>query len=129
MEDIPSGNASPVTPPPDEGAKGRRKRNALKHGLYARRFSPDELARLREMSPEDLRPEIALIRVLIHRLLDQLDSSPSHSQFTAYSDALVSHGLWLNATVSTHALVTARDGSLLEPLEQALNRFRAENDL
>ena len=28
--------------------------NALKHGLYAKRYSPEETAGLRKMQPEDL---------------------------------------------------------------------------
>ena len=42
--------------------------NALKHGLYAKHFSPEEQTRLRKMSPEDYRHEIAMMRLAVSNL-------------------------------------------------------------
>ena len=39
--------------------------NALKHGLYSRRFTDTEKQLLKKMDVDDLRQEIALLRVVV----------------------------------------------------------------
>lgn len=43
--------------------------NALKHGFYAHRFNPGELEDLNAVSPQGLKDEIALMRVIIRRAM------------------------------------------------------------
>ena len=46
--------------------------NAVKHGLYSKKFSPDEIESLAGMS-EGLKDEIDVVRVMLKRILDYLD--------------------------------------------------------
>ena len=63
--------------------KSKRKRgaqpnnkNALRHGFYANKFTADENSRLDNQQPTDLTAEIALMRVYVDRLSNELDFSP-----------------------------------------------------
>ncbi len=47
--------------------------NALRHGFYAHRFTASESKRLNNQKPGDVQSEIALVRVCIDRLVEQLD--------------------------------------------------------
>jgi len=53
-------------------------KNAMRHGFYAQRFSADEQTRLDTQDPTDVQSEIALIRVCIDRLYEQLYFSPTY---------------------------------------------------
>ena len=46
--------------------------NAVKHGLYSRRFDPDEIEALSGMQ-EGVKDEIEVVRVTLRRILDYLD--------------------------------------------------------
>ena len=108
--------------------------NALKHGLYAKRYSPEETAGLRKMPPEDYRHEIYMMRVAvknifeIHSELYQLVEKLLKSGEKADVDGLskISNSLSLaitalNTTARTYALFNGTDSSLNDPLDEALN--------
>lgn len=69
-------------PTPKKKSKPKRKqgaqpgnKNALKHGFYADKFTAAESKRLDSQGTTDLLAEIALLRVCIDRLLNELDFS------------------------------------------------------
>jgi hypothetical protein len=108
--------------------------NALKHGLYAKHFTPDEQARLRRMSPEDYRHEIHMMRLAIDNLFDiqirmykLLDESMRSGQpvdpngLAQISNSLSLAMTALNTTARTHALFSGTDTSLNDDFENALN--------
>jgi hypothetical protein len=108
--------------------------NALKHGLYAKHFTPEEQAGLRRMSPEDYRHEINMMRATIDRLFDiqirmyQLldESMRSGKPVDTTGLAQISNSLSiamtaLNTTARTHALFNGTDTSLKDDFETALN--------
>jgi hypothetical protein len=51
-------------------------KNALRHGFYSRQFKAEEIKRLDEQDPTDVKAEIELLRVVLDRLTDQLDFEP-----------------------------------------------------
>lgn len=51
-------------------------KNALRHGFYASKFTQDEKTRLDGQTATDVTAEIALLRVCIDRLLNELDFDP-----------------------------------------------------
>lgn len=51
-------------------------KNALKHGFYADKFTTNEKSRLDGQNATDVTAEIALLRVCIDRLLNELDFDP-----------------------------------------------------
>jgi hypothetical protein len=70
-------------PTPKKKSKPKRKqgaqpnnKNALKHGFYADKFTDAESKRLDSQGETDLKAEIALLRVCLDRLLQELDFDP-----------------------------------------------------
>jgi hypothetical protein len=108
--------------------------NALKHGLYARHFSPQEQADLRSTSPRDYQFEINMLRVVVKRLfaiqarlhavvesLLQGDQPCDVDALAKISNSLSLAVTALNTTARTHALLTGTDASVNDAFEQALN--------
>jgi hypothetical protein len=108
--------------------------NALKHGLYAKHFTPEEQARLRRMSTEDYRHEIHMMRLAVDNLFDiqirmykLLDESMRSGQpvepngLAQISNSLSLAMTALNTTARTHALFNGTDTSLNDDFENALN--------
>jgi hypothetical protein len=107
--------------------------NALKHGLYAKHFKPEDQTRLRRMSPEDYRHEIYMMRVAvnnvfeIHARLHALMESMLDKNQTCDVEALskVTNSLSLavtalNTTARTYALFNGTDASINDAFEEAL---------
>jgi len=108
--------------------------NALKHGLYAKHFSPEEQTRLRKMSPEDYRHEIAMMRlavsnlfqiqVQLHKMVEEALRDKQSCDVEALSKISNSLSLAvtaLNTVARTHALLNGTDTSVNDAFEDALN--------
>ena len=104
--------------------------NALKHGLYAKRYSPEETAGIRKMQPEDYRHEIYLMRVTIKNLFAihaKLYQKAESGENTAVDGlAKITNSLSLaitalNTTARTYALFNGADSSLNDPLDEVLD--------
>jgi hypothetical protein len=103
--------------------------NALKHGLYAQRFTDIDRTQLRAMSESDLRFEIAMLRVTIDRILGELEKSRAMDKRLPLYGSLMNAVTTLNTTVRTHALLNGDDDHTLVAIEEALSAFRVENNL
>ena len=108
--------------------------NALKHGLYAKHFSPEETDKLRNMSPEDYRHEIDLMRVVVKNIFslqihlnEKVESCLSSKEpvdvdaLTKITNSLSVAVTALNTTARTYALFNGKDTSLNDAFEEALN--------
>ncbi len=108
--------------------------NALKHGLYARHFNPQDQAGLRNMTPEDYHYEINLMRVAIQRLFDiqtrlhalvdeslRLNQPCDVEPLSKISNSLSLAMTALSSMARTHALFNGTDTSINDALENALN--------
>lgn len=105
---------------PRTGGAPAGNRNARTHGLYARWFTPVELAELEAVSgPAGLTGEIAALRVAISRLLGDGAVSPA--------DALVVMGRGVDslgrALRNQRVLAEERSGALLDALESVLEEL------
>jgi hypothetical protein len=81
LDDEDSCDDATATQPPDFPEEPVKKRgaqpgnlNALKHGTFARHYSPEEIRRLKNLDPEDLSEEITLLQVLMLRVFSGLTS-------------------------------------------------------
>ena len=110
--------------------------NALKHGLYARHFTPEEQAWLRKMSPQDLRHELYMVRkavdgvyIVQQRILARIDATPASSdpededRLARVTNSLAIAVTALNNTARTCALFSGADATLNDPLDDALSRL------
>jgi len=108
--------------------------NALKHGLYARHYNGEERLGLRNMSPEDFRHEIYMMRVAVknvfkiqsdlHKAVEKVQDSVDTETIEALAKITNSLALAVTAlsTVArTHALINGKDASANDAFEQALN--------
>jgi hypothetical protein len=108
--------------------------NALKHGLYAKHYSGEEQAELRNMSTEDFRHEIYMLRVAIKNIFElqgelrKAIQDVHEAEVRELIDALtkITNSLSLAVTAlstmaRTHALINGKDQAVNDTFEQALN--------
>ena len=109
-------------------------RNALKHGLYAKHYTAEELERLRKMKPDNYEPELGMIRsvvnnvfeihVYIRTLMQEAvrNGQPVEVQALAQITNSLSLALTaLNTTARTQALFSGTDTSFNDDFDMALN--------
>ena len=98
--------------------------NALKHGLYAKRFTKEERKSLGQMPDNDLRQEIALLRVVADRILKSFAEIENDADAQAKTaSALTAAITALNTTVRTHALLTGQYSPLTDADDEAILSF------
>jgi uncharacterized protein YjcR len=108
--------------------------NALKHGLYAKHFSEEEINSLRRMEPEDLRHEIHMMRVAVNnvfkvqvrlrKLLDEAEKKGElydPDRMAKVTNSLAQAMTALNTTLRTHALFQGKDATVTDALDEALD--------
>lgn len=97
--------------------------NALKHGLYAKRFQPDEVKDLRNMPFDDLRQEIALIRLVLDKIAGDLIKAPDAETKIKYTNAAANAALAIGTLIRSHSLLNGNYSPLDEALEKALTEI------
>jgi hypothetical protein len=110
--------------------------NALKHGLYAKRFTPLEVHGLSKMDFDDLRHEIAALRVVADRILEllaelpKLEGDPERTTtLAALINSYVNASTAIITAVRAHAILSGKDAGALEPIEAAIRRFAEAHEL
>jgi uncharacterized protein YjcR len=109
-------------------------RNALKHGLYAKHFTPEERAGLQKMKPEDSTHEMYVLQVIINDLFEQHILEREHVKklreqgrqvdleaLTRLDNSLALAITALNGTKRTHALFKGTDATSNDAYDEALN--------
>ena len=115
-------------------------KNALKHGFYANRFTTTETARLDDQDPVDVTAEIALLRVCLDRLTEQLnfeannhkDQEGNSTRDDHYLKQLNTLGIIaqsLSTLTRTHYLIRGRSGDVTDSILRALEEIRIEMGL
>ena len=101
--------------------------NALKHGLYARRFTDTEKKDLKRMPANALRQEIALLRVVIDRLLDKIPTGDpeSYENFLKGTSVLVTAVDKLVNAIQSYAILTGDYDPDKEDDAEAMRMFNA----
>jgi len=87
--------------------------NALKHGLYAKYFTKEDLKKLNKMPINDLIAEILTTRLVISRILEGFVKADTF----AYSAAIAS----LVTVVNSHAMLTGTYTPLMIAFEETLD--------
>jgi len=117
-------------------------KNALRHGFYAKEFTPDENNRLDKQESVDVQAEIALLRVCISRLQKELDfdavyfnnklGNPTDIRDDHYLKALNTLGFMtqsLSTLTRTHYLIRGKSGDVSDSILRALEEIRLEMGL
>jgi len=105
--------------------------NALKHGLYAKSFTPQEKKDLAKMPLDNLSQEIALLRAVIARAWKVLEASTPGSEadseaYATYARTLASFTVaitQLGQLTRTHAILTGSYTPIDDALAEALAGF------
>ena len=121
----------PDDPSPPARKRGAQpnNRNALKHGLYARRYRPDEQAALEEMPPLESLSEIHMLRLALDRILELIQDCDDDDRRVKLYNALFTGAQRLSAAMRTHAILVGRDQELLTTFWEAVALFRQKHDL
>lgn len=112
-------------------------KNAMRHGFYAQRFTADQNNRLDKQKPVDVQSEIALIRICIEKLRDELNMEPAYltdgqqneTRDEHYLRQLNTLGLMtqsLSSLVRTQHLVHGKSGDVQDSILRALEELRLE---
>lgn len=112
-------------------------KNAMRHGFYAKRFTADESKRLDEQDPADVQSEIALIRVCIDRLTQEMDfkivsvvdMQGNVTRDDHYLKQLNTLGLMtqsLSTLARTQYLIKGKGGDVADAIMHALEELRLE---
>ena len=109
-------------------------KNALKNGLYAKHFTPEEREGLRRMKPEDSTQEMYVLQVIISDLFEEhirerelvkkLREQGKKADLEALIELDNSLALVitaLNGTKRTHALFKGTDATSNDAYDEALN--------
>lgn len=101
-------------------------KNALKHGFYSKHFKAEERGRLTQTNALDVDSEIALLRVFIDRLTDQM---PAQLLDEDSLKALNTLSLMVNSQstlIRTHYLIRGKGSDAEKSILQALEELRLE---
>lgn len=79
-------------------------RNAIKHGFYARHYTPQEVSDFEEMEPLDVRNEIELTRALMRRVLESSQTANTHIENLDTLRAICIGNLTLTRLIRTQFL-------------------------
>ena len=117
-------------------------KNALRHGFYQERFTANENKRLDKQDATDVLAEIALLRVCIDRLTEQLAFNELYvkdnkGKVTEVKDdytlkALNTLGIMtqsLSTLTRTHYLVRGKSSDVTDSIMRALEELRLEMGL
>jgi len=126
----------PKTKTRKPGAQAGNK-NAMRHGFYALRFTADQNNRLDNQKPVDVESEIALIRVCIEKLRDELNFEPAYLTDAQQNETRDDHYLKalntlsimtqsLSTLVRTQHLIHGKTGDVQDSILRALEELRLE---
>jgi len=112
-------------------------KNALRHGFYAKRFNAEESRRLNATESIDVQSEIALLRVCIDRLSEQLDFEKHNIKDGNGNELTDDHYLKqlntlaimtgaLSTLTRTHYLTRGKAGDVTDAILGALEELRLE---
>lgn len=118
----------------------KNNKNALRHGFYAKSFTPSENIRLDSISVNGIESEIALIRVCIDKLKDQIsfdeiihnDKDGNETRDNHYIQQLNTLSLMTQSICTltrTHYLIRGKFGDIQDSILRALEELRLEMGL
>lgn len=103
-------------------------KNALKHGFYSEILTKEEIARLNKIKEIDLNDETSLLRALVFRFAQQIDTGDmENARKTANTITNMIQGI--NTTQRTKLLAKGAGGEIAETIMQALLSLNPYKDL
>jgi hypothetical protein len=96
--------------------------NALKHGFYSRYFKANEIEAIQDLPADDLRQEIAALRVIIRRILELSSGVNDVNTGLRLLSTLSAAAAQLSGLVKVQSLIqqSGTEDSFEEALRQAI---------
>jgi hypothetical protein len=110
------------------GAK-KRNANALKHGLYARHYSDEEVRSLKEMPLLDSAQEIQMLRASLDKILSMIEGAQDEERKLKLFNSLFLGAQRLANAMRTQTLIMGDNREVLTSFWEALEAFRKEKGL
>jgi hypothetical protein len=118
---------SESTPSKPGAPKGNT--NALKHGLYAKHFTPAEREHLGKMSPMDSIHEVHLLRLTLEKVLSMIESCEDEDRLIKLYNTLYQGTQRLMTAMRTNSLLLGDNQEILTSFWEAVEIYRREHDL
>jgi hypothetical protein len=99
--------------------------NALKHGLYAQRFTDIERGHLKKMPALDLAQEIALLRVTVDRITEAISDADKKEKPALYNSLTLALTT-ITGMVRTQNIITGHNSETETAILDALAEIRVE---
>src|SRR5512143_3117737 len=116
---------SPSFKPPPRKGRGAPKgnSNALRHGLYAKHFTPDERQRMESIH------EIHLLRLTIEKVLSLIETCQDDDRRVKLYNTLYQGVQRLMTAMRTNSIIVGDNQEILTSFWEAVELFRREHNL
>jgi hypothetical protein len=124
----PTRNKPGFTSPPRQRGAQPGNLNALKHGFYSRYFKANEIEAIQGMQDDDLRQEIAALRVIIRRIIQLSSDIDDVNTGLRLLSTLSAAAAQLSGLVKVQSLIqqSGTEDSFEEALRQAIMEWHAK---
>ena len=106
-----------------------RNQNALKHGLYARHYTPDESQRMEQMPAMESLHEIHLLRLTIDKVLSMIETCEDDDRRVKLYNTLYQGVQRLMTAMRTNNILVGDNQEILTSFWEAVELFRREHKL
>ncbi len=103
--------------------------NALKHGLYARHFTPEERRLMDCLPPLEATQEIHLLRLTLDRILTLIETCQDEDRRVKLYNSLYLGAQRLITALRTQTILGGEDKELLTAFWDAMELFRREQNI
>lgn len=97
--------------------------NAVKHGIYVKHFNEQDIKDLRKMPFDDLRQEIAYLRVSLDRLAALIKNTTDDDAKARYYNVATNTAQAIGTLIRTHSILAGTYTPLDDALERALTEI------
>ena len=116
---------------PRGGARGGQfgNQNALTNGLYAAHFSPDQSSKLARLSPLETHQEISALRIIIDRILGDLDECRDEDRRVRLYNSFSLAAQRLASLMRIQKLLADGDGPLFTTIYDLIRAVNASQNV
>jgi len=107
----------------------KRNTNDLKHGLYAKHYTPDESRRMEQMPAMESLHEIHLLRLTIDKVLSTIETCEDDDRRVKLYNTLYLGVQRLMSAMRTQSILVGDSQEILTSFWEAVDLFRKENNL
>ena len=121
-------DSTPSNPARKRGAPPKNT-NALKHGLYAKHFTPADRENLGKMSPMDSVHEVQLLRLTLEKVLTMIENCEDEDRLIKLYSTLYQGTQRLMTAMRTNSIIAGDNQEILTSFWEAVELFRREHNL